>query len=266
MSDIIVDKIDVRPPGLTTRLFSVWYRHFKVYTRDLISNGFPAFFEPLFFLAGIGLGLGKTIGLINGTEYIVFLATGIILPPAMYTAAFECTFGTFIRLEFDKVYDGMLSSSITCEDLLIGEMFFAGTKGFFFSSVVLLVISLFGFVPSPVAIFSPIAGFFTALMFAALSLFITSFVTNINHFNFYFTGLLTPMFFFSGIIFPLSNLPVFMQVIAEIFPLTHAARIVRAFCFNSFNVNLLLDALYIIVFIIIFGFLAVTKLKKRLIS
>ncbi len=266
MSSIIVDKIDVRPPGFATRLFSVWYRHFKVYTRDLISNGFPPFFEPLFFLAGIGMGLGKSIGLINGTEYIVFLATGIIIPPAMFTAAFECTFGTFIRLEFDKVYDGMLSASITVEDLLIGEMFFAGTKGVFYSFAVLIVISLFGFIPSPMAVFSPIVGFFTAFMFAALSLFITSFVKNINHFNFYFTGLLTPMFFFSGIVFPLTNLPDFMQTIAEIFPLTHVARIVRALCFNSFNVNLLIDVLYIIVFIIVFGFLAVRNLKKRLIS
>ena len=192
-------------------------------------------------------------------------ATGIIVPPAMYTAAFECTFGTFIRLEFDKVYDGMLSASITSEDLLIGEMFFAGTKGIFFSTAVLIVISIFGFVPSPVAVFSPLVGFFTAFMFAALSLYVTSFVKNINHFNFYFTGLLTPMFFFSGIIFPLTNLPVFMQYTAEIFPLTHVARIVRAFCFNSFNIYLLLDLLYIVVFILVFGFLAVKKLKKRLI-
>lgn len=265
MSDVLISKIKVRPPSLFSRLYSVWYRHFKVYTRDLISNGFPPFFEPLFFLAGIGLGLGKSVGLINGSEYIIFLATGIIIPPSMFTASFECTFGTFIRLEFDKVYDGMLSASITAEDLLIGEMFFAGTKGFFFSTAVLIVISIFGFVPSPMAVFSPIIGFFTAFMFAALSLFITSFVTNINHFNFYFTGLLTPMFFFSGIVFPLSNLPEFMQYIAEIFPLTHVARLVRAFCFNSFNVYLLLDVLYTTVFILVFGLLAVKKLKKRLI-
>jgi lipooligosaccharide transport system permease protein len=261
MSSIAVKKIKVRPPSLFSRLYSVWYRHFSVYTKYLISNGFPAFFEPLFFLTGIGLGLGKSIGLIDGTEYIVFLATGIIIPPSMFTASFECTFGTFIRLEFDKVYDGMLSASITAEDLLIGEMFFAGTKGLFFSSAVLTVISI-----SPMAVFSPLIGFCTAFMFAALSLFITSFVNNINHFNFYFTGLLTPMFFFSGIVYPLSNLPEFMQYIAEIFPLTHVARLVRAFCFNSFNISLLLDVLYVIVFTLLFGFLAVKKLKKRLIS
>ena len=259
-------KLEARVPSLFSRLFSVWYRHYRVYTKHLISNGFPPFLEPLIFLAAIGLGLGHYIGLIEGTSYILFLAAGIIVPPAMFTSSFECTFGTFIRLEFDKVYDGMLSSSITVKDLLIGEMLFAGTKSFFFSSAVLIVIAVFGLVPSPVAVLAPIGGFFTGLMFAALSLFVTSFVQNINHFNFYFTGLLTPMFFFSGIIFPLDNLPRVLAKVALIFPLTHAVRVVRAFCFNRFDPSLALSALYMLVFILVFGFFAVRRLGKRLIS
>jgi lipooligosaccharide transport system permease protein len=266
MNNVTITGEKIKIPNLFLRLYSVWYRHFRVYTKDLISNGFPPFFEPLFMLAGIGLGLSKQIGLIDGTPYILFLASGIIIPSAMFTAAFECSFGTFIRLEFDKVYDGMLASSITAEDLLTGEMLFAGSKSLFFSAAVLTVISLFQLVPSPMAILSPLVGFLTGLMFASLSLYITSFVKNINHFNFYFTGLLTPMFFFSGIIFPLENLPEMIRPVAEIFPLTHAVRLVRAFCFNRYNVFLLLDLLFIICFILFFGFLAVKRLKKRLIS
>jgi lipooligosaccharide transport system permease protein len=47
-----------RPPSLRWRLLSVWYRHMRVYTRNLYSNGLPPFLEPLIFLVGIGLGLG----------------------------------------------------------------------------------------------------------------------------------------------------------------------------------------------------------------
>ena len=101
---------------------------------------------------------------------------------------------------------------------------------------------------SPMALFAPVAGFFTGLMFAALSLYITSFVTTINHFNFYFTGLLTPMFFFSGIVFPLTDLPPYLQTIAEFFPLTHSVNIVRAFCFNTFHYSLIFDVIYMMVF------------------
>ena len=265
MSDRVTE-VPVSPPGLVSRLFSVWYRHYRVYTKHLLSNGLPPFVEPLFFLVGIGLGLGHYVGLIEGLEYVQFLAAGITVPPAMFTAAFECSFGTFIRLEFDKVYDGMLSSSIDVRDLLVGEMLFAGSKSFFFSAAVLLVVSLFGLIPSPAALVTPFIGFFTGLMFAALSLFITSFVTTINHFNFYFTGLLTPMFFFSGIVFPLSEMPGPLKIAAEFFPLTHAVNLVRAFCFNTYSGRLLLDTTYILVFIFVFGVLAVKRLSKRLIT
>jgi lipooligosaccharide transport system permease protein len=267
MSDNRVTALfESRPPSLFSRIFSVWNRHYRVYTKHIISNGFPPFIEPLFFLAGVGLGLGHYVGLIEGVTYVKFLAAGIIVPPAMFTAAFECTFGTFIRLEFDKVYDGMLSSSITAKDLLVGEMLFAGTKSFFFSGAVLFVVSVFGLIDSPMALFTPFAGFFTGLMFAAFSLYVTSFVSTINHFNFYFTGLLTPMFFFSGIVFPLKSLPPYLQVAAEFFPLTHSANIIRALCFENFSSRLYLDAAYIILFIALFGYLSVKRLGKKLVS
>ncbi len=258
--------LNIKPPSFIKRIYSVWFRHFRVYTIHLISNGLPVFLEPLFFLAAIGIGLGQYIVEMDGIPYIKFLASGILVPPAMFTAAYECTFGTFIRLEFDKVYDGMLSSSISAKDLLIGEILFAGTKGLFFSYCVFLIISIFGLVSFPIALLAPIVGFFIGLMFGSLSLLVTSFVKTINHFNFYFTGILTPMFFFSGIVFPLSGLPQNIRWIAYIFPLAHSTRLVRAFCLNIFDFNLIYNFIYIIVFILIIGFFAVKGLSKRLIS
>ncbi len=258
--------LEVRPPTFFQRIYSVWFRHVRVYTKHLFSNGFPPFVEPLFFIAGIGLGLGQYVGMIDGMSYILFLASGMIVPPAMFTSSFECTFGTFIRLEFDKVYDGMVSASLTVRDLFIGEILFAGTKSFFFSAAVLIVVSCFGLIQSPLAVFTPLVGFLTGLMFASLSLFITSFVKNINHFNFYFTGLITPMFFFSGIVFPLTSLPEFAQGIAAFFPLKHAVDLVRALCFNRFEPGLIFNLLYILTFIAVFGTLAIGRLKRRVVN
>jgi lipooligosaccharide transport system permease protein len=270
MNKMKVINIESNPPGLLTRLFSVWYRHFRVYARNIISNGFPAFIEPLIFLAAIGIGLGMFIESINGIPYIKFLASVIVIPTAMYTAAFECTFGTFIRLEFDKVYDGMLASSITINDLFIGEIIFAGTKGCFFSAIVLFVITVFGvplkIEPEYTAVLIPLAGLLTGLVFGAFSLYITSFVKTINHFNFYFTGFLTPLFFFSGIVFPLDHLPDILQILSEILPLVHAVEIVRSLYFNSFHLRFFYDLIYLLFFTIIFGYLALKRLEKRLIQ
>jgi lipooligosaccharide transport system permease protein len=239
----------------------------RVYTKYLLSNGLPPFLEPLIFLAAIGLGLGRYITeSMEGLRYIEFLGTGLIVTTAMFTSAYECSFGTFIRLEFQKVYDGMLAAPITVNNLIVGEMLWAGTKGLFFSFAVLCVLATFGIVSLPYGLVAPLVGFVTAVMFSALSLFVTSFVKTINHFNFYFTGFISPMFFFSGVIFPTSNLPRFIQPVVEIIPLTHSVRLVRAVCTNHYRPALVWDLLYVVVFIVVMGFLATRRLKKRLVN
>ncbi|MCX7747557.1 MAG: ABC transporter permease [Clostridia bacterium] len=254
-------------PSLFQRIISVWYRHVRVYTSNFLSNAFPPFFEPLIFLAGLGIGIGGYIQNMGTMSYILFLASGLIVTSAMFSASFECTYGTFIRLEYDKVYDGMLGSPISPNSLIVGEIFFAGSKGFFFSFAVLVVIWAAGIISYPLSLLTTVVGFITGVMFGTLSMLITSFVKNINHFNFYFTGLLSPMFFFSGVVFPLENLPKALLYIAEILPLTHVVRMARAFCYEGgFSMIWLYDLLYCVVFIAVTGFLAVRGLKKRMIT
>jgi lipooligosaccharide transport system permease protein len=255
-----------RLPSLWERIASVWYRHVRVYSSSFLSNAFPPLLEPLIFLAGLGLGLGAYIQTMGSMNYLLFLASGLIVTSAMYTASFECTYGTFSRLEFDKIYDGMLGAPISPKDLIVGEILFAGTKGCLFSLAVLLVTWVTGIIRYPPSILAALVGFVCGIMFATLSMFITSFVKNLNHFNFYFTGLLSPMFFFSGVVFPLENLPRFLRYAAEVIPLTHVVRMARAFCFpGGLDASLLFDLLYCIVFTLLAGWFAVRGLKKRLI-
>ncbi len=76
-------------PSLFKRIHSVWFRHVRVYSQNLLSNGFPPFLEPLIFLAGVGLGLGQYItDPIQGQKYIEFLAVGLLVTASMWTAAF----------------------------------------------------------------------------------------------------------------------------------------------------------------------------------
>jgi lipooligosaccharide transport system permease protein len=256
---------DIRPPALGARLYSVWHRHMRVYTKNLVSNGLPPFLEPMIFLLGIGLGLGRYIAAMDSIPYLVFLATALPMTSAMFTASYECTFGTFVRLEFQKAYDGMVAAPVTVNDLFVGEILWAGSKGLFFSACVVLVMSLFGAIPMPMGLLAVPIGFLTGAMFGALSLVVASFVRNINHFNFYFTGFLSPMFFFSGTVFPIDNLPRALRPVAEILPLTHAIRLTRSLAVGRFSTVLLADLAFLVVVTVVAGSFAIRRLRRRIV-
>ncbi len=253
-------------PSLLSRIGSVFYRHLRVYLKNFLTNAFPPFLDPLIFLAGIGIGLGISIGKMEGVSYIEFLASGLLVSTAMFTSAFELSYGTFIRLEFDKVYDGMIAAPLTTSNIFLGEILWAGAKGFFFSMAVLIIVKIFGYIQYPLSIFTPFIGLLTGLMFASFALFVTSFVSTIDQFNFFFTGFLSPMFFFSGVFFSLQNMPRFIQILAEFLPLTHAVRLSRTLCFNRFGNVAIFDLAYVAVFIIVFAWLGVSRLRKKIID
>jgi len=261
-----ITRREVTAPPFARRILAVWYRHVRVYSRYLISNALPPFLEPLIFLVGIGLGLGQYVDSMEGFAYLDYLAAGLLMTAAMFTASFEATYGTYIRLEFDHVYDGMLASPITAKDLMMGELLWTGTKGFVFTVSVLAIVTVFGVIPLGLSLLTPFVGFLAGVMFGALGLFITSLVKSINHFNFFFTGLLSPMFFFSGVVFPVENLPKAVRPISEVLPLTHVVRITRDLALGADNSLLWLDLLYTVVFIVVVGWIGILRLEKKLID
>jgi lipooligosaccharide transport system permease protein len=237
-----------------------------VYSSSLFSNALPPFFEPLIFLTGIGLGLGRYIVSMDGIPYIEFLAVGLVLTSAMYTASFENTFGTFIRLEFDKVYDGMQAASLTVHDLMVGELLFTATKGAFFAAAVLAVLACFGLVTNLGMLWGIPLGFLTAGMFGALAMLVTSFVTNINHFNFYFTLFISPLFFFSGVVFPLSQLPEGVRWLAGMVPLTHPVELLRAAAGGHSTFGWGWNLAYVFAFLPLVGWAAIHRMRGRLVN
>ncbi len=255
----------VHTPSLARQSFGVWFRHLKVYSKNIFSNALPPLLEPMIFLVGIGLGLGRYIDTMGGVSYIRFLMTGLLVSASMFTSAFECTYGTFIRLRFDKVYHVMLCSPINSTSLMLGELFWAATKGFFFSLSVLIVGYIGGIFTIGEGLIAPVVGFFNAFMFASLGLVITSMVKSINHFSFFFTGLLSPMFFFAGVVFPLEELPQSLQIVSEILPLTHSVRIIRIFVENDFSSVITFDILYILVFVLTMATIGIRRIHKILI-
>ena len=217
-----------QPPGRLRRVASIWRRHVLVYCKSFVSNATPAVFEPLMLLLSVGLGVGKHVATqFNGLPYDAYMAPGTLASATLFTASFEATYGTFVRQRFQGTYEAMLASPLTVRDVVMGELLWCATKGLFFGAVVGLVLAALGFVHTPLAVFIPVFGFVNALTFAGLGLVVSSRVSTIDQLSLYFTLILTPMVFFSGFMFPVSQLPAPLPAIAQSLPMYHAVETFR---------------------------------------
>jgi lipooligosaccharide transport system permease protein len=210
------------------RAFRVWQRNFSVYTKLYLSSLALNFVEPALYLAALGLGLGAFVKEINGMPYIKFIAPGIIASSSMFAAVYECTYGTYVRMTFQKTFDAILATPVNIDDLVAGELMWGATKSMLYGTIIMIVISLFGLVDSPMIILAIPLLFISGLIFAEVSLIAVATVPGIDTFNYFYTLLMTPMFLFSGIFFPLTGLPPLVTKIAFFMPLYHLVTICRS--------------------------------------
>ena len=89
-------------PDISWRAYRVWQRNRDSYMRFYKANILGNLGEPLMYLFGMGIGIGSYLGLIEGVSYMEFIAPGLIMGVAMYSASFECTFGAFTRMAEQK--------------------------------------------------------------------------------------------------------------------------------------------------------------------
>jgi lipooligosaccharide transport system permease protein len=151
----------------------------------------------------------------------------------MNGASFEVTYNVYVRLEFDKVYDAMMTTPVEPDDVLAGEVIWAVTRSSLYGGIFFVVVALFGLAPMPAALLAIPVIPLTGLLFAAIGLAFTLRIPTLDLFSFYFTLFLTPLFLFSDVFFPIAErLPPWGLVVAEILPLLHSVRLARA-CFTG---------------------------------
>jgi lipooligosaccharide transport system permease protein len=209
------------------RAFRVWQRHLTVYTKLYKSSIALNFVEPILYLAALGLGLGAFVKEIDGVPYIKFIAPGIIASSSMFATIYECTYSTYVRMTYQKTFDAILATPVNLDDLVAGELMWGATKSLLYGTIIIIVISLFGLVDSPLIVFVIPLLFISGLIFAEISVIFTAIIPGIDSFNYFYTLFMTPMFLFSGIFFPLDNLPPVVSKIAFFTPLYHLVNICR---------------------------------------
>jgi lipooligosaccharide transport system permease protein len=228
------------------RAFRVWQRHWLVYTKLYRTSFALNFAEPALYLVAMGLGLGSFVRDIHGQSYIKFIAPGIVASSSVFAAVYECTYGTYIRMTFQKTFDAILATPVSLDDLVLGELLWGATKSVIFGITITIVIALFGLVDSPLIVCVIPFVFLGGLIFAELSLIFCAIVPGIDFFSYFYTLFMTPLFLFSGIFFPLDSMPRVVADLAFFTPLYHLVNICRAFSSGTVT-----DALGGIVWIVV---------------
>ncbi|HEX9861478.1 MAG TPA: ABC transporter permease [Nitrospirota bacterium] len=254
------------PPKVGRRMFMVWRRNrdawYKFYKASMVGN----VAEPIFFLLAFGLGLSRFISDIDGVPYIEYIAPGLMAASAMNASSFECTFGSFTRMSTQKTYDAIMVTPVNIEEVAAGDILWGATKGLLSAVIILVVLFAAGLVGSVWLIAAPPVFLLEGVMFASMGLIVTAFAPSYDYYAYYFSLVISPMFFFSGIFFPLSTLPGWVRDVAWFTPLAHVVNLSRAFSTGDVPVSLLGDLAWMLVFTAVTSWLAIKFIKRRLVK
>ncbi len=189
------------------------------------------FFEPVFFLLAMGVGLGTYIGdvaLPSGREipYAAYIAPALLAVSAMNGAVYDSTWNVFFKMHFGKLYQAMMATSLGPLDVALGEIAYALLRGVVYATGFLTVMQVMGLNLSWTAILTLPAVLLIAFGFASLGMAVTSYMSTFQQMD-WITFVLLPMFLFSATFFPLSVYPEPLQWLIQALPLWHGVELIR---------------------------------------
>ncbi|WP_235939628.1 ABC transporter permease [Occultella kanbiaonis] len=219
------------------------------------------FFEPVFYLFAMGVGIGALVGSVevDGREigYAVFVAPAMMATSAMNGAVYDSTGNVFYKLKHSKLYRSVLSTPLRPWDIAAGEISWALLRGLIYSAAFLLVAAVAGFVPSVWALLAIPACTLIGLGFAAVGMAATTYMRSWNDMDYVQLAIL-PMFLFSATFYPLATYPPALQWVVQAAPLYHGVDLVRALTMGDLHAGLLVHVAYLAAFSA-FGLLATTR-------
>ena len=255
--------------NISFRLFRVWQRDWDVYLTTWFVSFLPPLLEPVLYLLAFGLGLGTMVQDVqyqgHSLRYLTFFAPGVVAIAIMFHSYYECLYGSFVRMYYQKTFDAIIATPLTLEDVVGGEIVWGATKGAIASVIMLVPISLFGIVRPEVFLLVPGIALLGGLFFASLGMCFTAICPTIETFNFPVFLLITPMMLFSGTFFPLDVLPSWARLLAYLLPLTHLAEWIRGIMLDIPLLHLHYHLTMFLGGIVLFFPLALTLMRRRLI-
>jgi lipooligosaccharide transport system permease protein len=264
-------------PAPGSRLIASLLRSRRLVQRNLLvyKRGwmviFSGFFEPLFYLLGIGYGLGSLVPPLHLADgrvisYAAFVAPALLAQASMNGAIAESIFNVFFKLNFSKTYDAILATPLGIREIAVGEMLWSLFRGTLYVIAFVLVMIGMGLVLSPTLFLVIPASILIGASFSAACLATTAYLRTVQDFDLPMGLVVMPMFLFSGTFFPISIYPVPIQIAMEATPLFHAVGLLRGLATGLLGWHELWDLAYMVIFGAIAMWIALNRLQQRLIK
>jgi lipooligosaccharide transport system permease protein len=244
------------------RFVPIWRRNFLVWKKLAVASILGNIADPLITLIAFGYGLGSLLKEVEGIPYIHYLASGSICMSIMMASSFEALYSAFSRMHVQKTWEALLNAPLGLDDVVLAEMLWAATKSMFSGIAILGVMFLLGIGLNPKTLLVLPVLFLIGATFASIGLVMNAIARGYDFFTYYFTLVLTPMMFLSGVYFPTSQLPGWLQNISDLLPLSAAVHLVRPLILGQWPAAPLTDIAILTIYCVA-GFYVATILTRR---
>ncbi len=231
--------VDIMESSRKSRTWGSWYvtehkiRGMRAYAGTIVAT---ALGTPLLYLFAFGVGLAtlitQNVGPVPGISYLEFVAPALLATAAVLVAMEEYTFGILLGLKWNPTYVAMNAAPLTGRQIIDGVMIFVGIRMLITSVLYFIVMVAFGAVSSPASALTIVAGLLAGFAFAPVAAYAATIQEDRGQFAILQRVVILPLTLFSGTVFPLTQLPIYLQWIGWLSPLWHGSELGRQFAYG----------------------------------
>jgi lipooligosaccharide transport system permease protein len=227
--------------------------------------------EPIFNFLAFGLGVGAVAQGDVSWEgrvltYTAFVAPGILGMSVMFQSFFECLYGSYIRMYYQRTFDAITATPVSLDDVVVGEALWGALRGLLGSMASLVVLWAFGYGRTAGALAVPVLALAGGLLFGALGLCFTGLTKSIEHINYPLHLVGVPMYLFGGLFFPVDVMPAWAQHVARVNPMYYLGGALRRALSGDLGPGVWLTAAGLFAASVPLLALAIRLMRRRLIK
>ncbi|MQA62820.1 MAG: ABC transporter permease subunit [Actinophytocola sp.] len=219
---------EARATAMVFRREMIRFRHDK-------ARALAMLLQPLLFLFVMGTGLSSVVASPGGLDFRTFLFPGVLAMSVLFSAAFAG-----ISLVWDREFGflrEMLVAPVSKASIILGKCLGGAATATAQSIVLLILAGVVGVPYHPWLLFKLLVLLFIgAFMLTAMGVLLSARIKQIQAAMPMSQLIIMPMMFLSGALFPMANLPSWLEVLTKLNPLTYIVQPMRAEIFDHMGV------------------------------